>query len=204
MSPIARIAAGGRADELDLAALADFREVRVLGEKSVAGMNRIHVADLRRAHDAIDLQITLGAGGRADADRFVRQLHVQRIDIRLRVNRERADAEFLAGADDAERDFAAVGDQDFFEHRVAQAFSLARARHASKEPAQNLRYRTRKSTWPNCTGFPFSATTSAITPLTSALISFITFIASMMQTTVSSFTSLPTSTNGGDSGEAAR
>ena len=106
----------GRADELDFAAFADFGEVRVLGQESVAGMDRIHVAHFSRAHDAIDLQITIGAGGRADADRFVGQLHMERIDVRLRVNRERADAEFLTGADDAERDFAAIGDQDFFEH----------------------------------------------------------------------------------------
>ena len=44
-----------RADELDLAAFADLREMRVLCQKSVSGMNRIHVADFRRAHDAIDL-----------------------------------------------------------------------------------------------------------------------------------------------------
>ena len=105
-----------RADELDLAALADLREVRVLGEKSVAGMDRIHVADFRRAHDAVDLQITIGARRRADADRFVGQLDVQRIDIRLGINRQRPDAEFLAGADDAQGDFAAVCDQDFLEH----------------------------------------------------------------------------------------
>ncbi len=30
--------------------------------------------------------------------------------------------------------------------------------------AECLRYRTRKSTWPNCTGLPFSATISAMTP----------------------------------------
>ena len=106
-----------RTDELDLAALADFREVGVLREKSVAGMNRVHVADFGRAHDAVDLQIALGARRRADADRLVRQLHVERIDIRLRVNGERAHAQLLAGADDAQGDFAAIGDQDFLEHQ---------------------------------------------------------------------------------------
>src|ERR1700746_1997932 len=44
----------GRTDELDVAAFADFYEMRVLGEKSVAGMNRVNIAYLRRAHDPID------------------------------------------------------------------------------------------------------------------------------------------------------
>ena len=42
-----------------------------------------------------------------------------------------------------------------------------------------------------------------IVPETSALISFITFIASIMQTTVSGVTFWPTVTKAGDSGEAA-
>ena len=118
LSPIARIALRRRPDELDFAALADFGEVRVLGQKSVAGMNRIDVADFGRAHDAIDLQITFRARRRADADRFVRQLDVQRIDVRLGINREGANAEFFAGANDAQRNFAAIGDQNFFEHQL--------------------------------------------------------------------------------------
>ncbi len=35
-----------------------------------------------------------------------------------RMNRDRADAHLAAGAMDAERDLSAVGDQDFFEHRL--------------------------------------------------------------------------------------
>ena len=99
-----------RTDELDLAAFADFREVRVLRQKTVAGMDRIHVADFGRAHDAVDLQITFRARRRADANRLVRELDVERIDIRFRINREGANPQFLAGADDAEGDFAAVRD----------------------------------------------------------------------------------------------
>src|SRR5262249_7273922 len=69
----------GRADELDVTAFTDLHEMRVLGEESVAGMNRVNVADLGRAHDSINSQITLKAGRRTDTDRFIGQLNVQRI-----------------------------------------------------------------------------------------------------------------------------
>ena len=102
--------AGRRPDEIDIAALAYFGEVRVLGQKSVTGMNRVDIAHFGGAHDAIDFQITFRARRRANADRFIRQLHVERIDIRFRIDRERANAKFFAGANDAQCDFAAIRD----------------------------------------------------------------------------------------------
>ena len=127
--------ARGRPDELDVAALADFREVRVLREKTVAGMDRIHVADFRGADDAVDLEVAFRARRGADANRLVGQLDVQRINIRLRINRERPDAEFLAGADNAQRDFAAIGDQNFLKHRSSASFQLADRNYASRKLA---------------------------------------------------------------------
>ena len=52
----------------------------------------------------------------------------------------------------------------------------------------------RKSGLPNSTGLPLSARISVMVPESSALISFMTFMASMMQTTVSALTTVPTST----------
>jgi hypothetical protein len=45
--------------------------MRILGEKSVARMNRVNVADLGGTHNPIDPQITLKAGRRTDANRFI-------------------------------------------------------------------------------------------------------------------------------------
>ena len=56
----------------------------------------------------------------------------------------------------------------------------------------------RNNAWPNWTGLPFSPNTSATTPEVSALISFMTFIASMMQTTVSGVTESPALMYGGE------
>ena len=79
-------------------------------------MNRIRIADLGRADDAVNLQVALVARPRPDADCLVGKLDVERIHIRLRVNCKRLDALLLAGADDPEGDFATVRDEDFLEH----------------------------------------------------------------------------------------
>src|SRR5207249_3901131 len=41
---------GGWSDELDVAAFADFYEMRVLSEEPIARVNRVNVANLGRAH----------------------------------------------------------------------------------------------------------------------------------------------------------
>ena len=105
-----------RADETDVAAFANVGEMGVFGKKTVAGMDGIHIGDFRRADDAVDAQVTFVAGGFADADGFVGQLDVHGICVRLRIDGHGADIQFLAGADDADGNFSAVGYQNFFEH----------------------------------------------------------------------------------------
>lgn len=41
---------------------------------------------------------------------------MEAVDVGLRVNGNRLDAQFLTGADNTEGDFATIGDQDFFKH----------------------------------------------------------------------------------------
>ena len=124
-----------RPNEFDFATLDHFGKVRVLGQKTVTRMDRIDVADLGRAHDALDFQITVRARRRADANRFVGKLHVQGIDVGIGINRERADAELFACANNAQRDFTAVGNQDFFEHARAPQFA---ERTQLSHPEENL------------------------------------------------------------------
>ena len=90
--------------------------MRVLRKEPIARMDRVNVADLGRAHDTIDFQITLKAGRSADTDGFIGELDVQRIDICFRVNCEGADAEFLTGANHPKRDFSAISNENFLEH----------------------------------------------------------------------------------------
>ena len=107
---------GFGADEFNVTALADFGEVRIFGQKTVAGMDGIDIGNLGGTDDAIDFKITLGAGRGADADGFVGQLHVERIDVGLGIDRDGLHTEFATGAHDAECDFSPVGDQDFSKH----------------------------------------------------------------------------------------
>ena len=52
LSPISRITCGVGTDELDVAGLADLGEVRALGEKPVARVDRVGARDLGGADDA--------------------------------------------------------------------------------------------------------------------------------------------------------
>jgi hypothetical protein len=114
------------------------------------------------------------AAGFADANGLIGQLHVHAVGIRLGINRYGADIQFFAGANDAHRDLAAVGYQDFFKHGRESLWVTLPIRRTNLEErlAELDRFGVFHATW-------------VMTPLASALISFITFIASMMQTTVS-------------------
>ena len=65
-------------------------------------MNRVGVGDFGRADDRRNVQIAARALGRADADRFVGEARVQAVAVGFGIDRDRADAQVLAGADDAQ------------------------------------------------------------------------------------------------------
>ncbi len=109
---------GSRSDELDVTGLADFREVGIFGKQAVAGMDGVHVCDFGRADHRRNVEITLRQLRRPDANRLVGKAHVQRIPVGLAVDRDRADAEFLARANDAQGNLAAIRHQNFLEHNM--------------------------------------------------------------------------------------
>ena len=106
-------------------------EARVLGEKAVAGMDCVGAGDLAGGEQRGDVEIGVARRRRADADALVGELDVHRLLVGGRIDRDRGDAEFLGRAQDAQRDFAAVGDQDLVEHArrlLTAASRLERAR----------------------------------------------------------------------------
>ncbi len=101
---------GRRTDKSDVRSLAHLGKIGVFGKKTVAGMDRVHVGDFRRADHLRNIQVALAAARRTDANGLIGEAHVQRIAVRLGINGDRANAQFLAGAQNAQSDFAAVGD----------------------------------------------------------------------------------------------
>jgi hypothetical protein len=93
--------------------------VGVLRKEAIAGVDRIHVRNFGGANEAVNLEIALGCGGFADADGFVGYLHVHGVDVGFGVDGDGADVQFLAGANDADSDFAAVGYEYFLEHALS-------------------------------------------------------------------------------------
>jgi hypothetical protein len=161
-----------------------FGEVRVLRQEAVAGMDGVGAGDFRCRQDGGDIEVALARRRRADTDRLVGQPHVHRIAVGRRIDRDRLDTHLAAGAMDAKRDLAAVGDQDFLEH--------------------GYRYSTIISGWPNSTGWAFSIRICVTVPALGALIGLNVFIASMITTVWPAATLSPTCTNTGLPGSGER
>jgi hypothetical protein len=79
-------------------------------------MDGLNVANLRRADDAINLEVTFFAGSFADADSLVGQLNVERFSVGTRINGYGADPQFFASTYDANGNFSAIRDEYFLKH----------------------------------------------------------------------------------------
>ena len=106
------------ADELHAVLFQDFGKAGVLRQEAVAGMHGVGAGDLAGGEDIGDVEIAVLGGGRADAHALVGKAHMHGVGVGGGMHRHRRDAELLAGAQDAQRDLAAVGDEDFIEHFV--------------------------------------------------------------------------------------
>ena len=118
---------GSRPDELDVAGIAHFGEVRVFGKQAVAGMDGIDVGDFGGADYGGNVEVTQRQLGRADANGFVGKTHMERIPVGFAVDGHRADSQLLARADDAQRNFTAIGYQNLFEHKTKALRSQSQA-----------------------------------------------------------------------------
>ena len=103
---------GLRADPGDAVRLDDFGELRILAQEAITGVNRIGMGNFGCSDDRGDVEIAVGRRRRTDADSVIGQPHVHRIGIGGGVHRDRLDPHLMRSAVDAQRDFAAIGDQN--------------------------------------------------------------------------------------------
>src|SRR6266853_887367 len=189
---------GRRTDKCNVRRLAHFRKVGVLREKAVARMYRIDVSNFRGADYLRDVQVTLTRPRRPDADGFIGEAHVQRIPVRFGVNRDGGDSQFLARINHAQGDFTTIGNEDFSKH-LRPVIPRWRFSYFLLPVGRNA-----NSGSPYSTGCPFSTMMRATSPLLSASISFINFMASIIHTVWPAWTVSPTFTKGPDSGLGPR
>ncbi len=79
-------------------------------------MDGVGIGDFGGADHGRNIEIAARAFSGADADGFVGKAGVQAMAVGFRVYRYGADAEILAGANDADGDLAPVGDQNLVKH----------------------------------------------------------------------------------------
>ena len=80
-------------------------------------MHRLGAGLLAGVDDLVDDEIGFGRRGRADVDGLVGHFDVERVLVGVGIDRDGLDAHAPRGLDDAAGDLAAVGDQDFLEHK---------------------------------------------------------------------------------------
>ena len=114
---------GGGANERDAVLFQDFSEAGIFGKKTVTWMNGVSAGNLASGEQPRDVEIAFACGGRTYAHAFVGKPYMHRIGVGRRMDRDRCDAELLAGTLDAKCDLAAICNQNFIEHRSA-AYSI--------------------------------------------------------------------------------
>jgi hypothetical protein len=106
---------GGRSDENEPGIRASLREVGILGQESVAGMDGAGARRLRRLDDGFDVQVAVLRRRRADQHGLVGECDVHGVAIGVGEHRHRSQAHALGRAHDPAGDLAAVGDQQLVE-----------------------------------------------------------------------------------------
>ena len=128
-----RLDRGGRGTDPDQPGVDDgLGELGVLGEEPVAGVDGISTGVGGDLDDLGDVEVGLGRGGATEGVGLVGEPHEEGVAVRVGVDRDRPDPGVLAGADDADGDLAAVGDEDLLQaHARLLAVTLGWAARAA-------------------------------------------------------------------------
>src|SRR6516162_5570267 len=104
-------------NKLNVARTAHFREMRILRQKAVPGMDRFHVGDLRGADQTRDIQVAVAARRLANADFLVRQMKIGCVPIGFAEDGNDLDTQIPAGANDPQGNLTTIGNENSLEHR---------------------------------------------------------------------------------------
>ena len=119
-----------RADEGDAVGLTGVDQFELLRQEAVAGVDRLRAALQRRCDDAIGAQIGVARAGLTNGDGVVGLHHVAAVGVSRGIDGNGLDTQAPAGAQDAARNFAAVGDQQSFEHGLTSGRRVRDPRRA--------------------------------------------------------------------------
>jgi hypothetical protein len=115
-----------RSDGLDTRAnpnepvlLAELRQVRAFGEEAIAGVNGIGTRGQCRTDDAIGAEIAVARGRRSDRHGDISESDMHGIAIRVRIDGSGTQADALCRANDADGDFASIGDEKRTKHALS-------------------------------------------------------------------------------------
>ena len=106
-------------DEVHVVLFENLGKAGIFGEEAVARMDGIGAGDLAGRQQRRNIEIAVARRRRPDAHALVGKPHMHGVGVGGGMHRNGVDAEFLARAQNAERDLAAIGYQNLVEHRSA-------------------------------------------------------------------------------------
>jgi len=109
-----------------------FNNAAIYLEKCIENARHVEVQIIGDRHG--NVVVRARAGGRTDAHRFIRPPHMQRVTVRLRMHRHRANTKLAAGADHTHRHFSPIGHQDLREHSTHHLGRLGQPYRAHPHP----------------------------------------------------------------------
>ena len=165
---------GAGPDEGESAGLHSLGKGGILGEKAVAGMDRLGAGGLGREEVGGRVEVAARRRCRADAHRLVGEPDISCGAVGLGMDDHGLELEQPAGAKDAKGDFAAIGDQHLVETPLHGPIWIR--------------------TCPGSTSSPFSTAMAVTVPALSAVMALNDFIASTRQSVSPTATRPPTCT----------
>ena len=116
-----------RPDERDAGVRTGLRQVRVLGQESVSGVDRVRARPPGSGDHLVDRQVgPHGVAALADHVRLVGLRAVQRVAVLVREHRDGRQFELIGRTEGADRDLTTVGDEQLAEHGTPRVRPSAR------------------------------------------------------------------------------